>query len=490
MDWQLNCVKTCYGVDLSAGRVVVVKSTLQHRNLESTVEWDAAADENSADFKALTGRLQREMDEGQCLVAGVMPVHELFTRWLQTPLSSTDKARKVLPSLLDIQLPFPLENCAYFFPQFRRSGNMVDALAVAARREDVQRRISTYRQAGLDPALLDHEGLALWTQSLRELPLERDAFRVVAYLGTDRCSLALGRSHGEGEFLSAHSLRLGTRDFAMPDKAPASLPESDSVKHFALRIQHILRAQFIEGPPPSMQWIWTGPGSTQPELLAGLQQAIGETFNATFLVHKQPSGFLARALSARVLENNPLLCDFRSGPTAHPAMTRLQLRQNMRVALNFLIAGLVLVGLNIGWRFWLNHRKETITASIQTLARDLAQNPRIPKGQEVLIVQRALGQREEQIRPFVDAFEPAVSGWLTNFLGHAYQNKMMLDSLSIKRDSITSRGTAEDWNQCELLANLLRTAGWTADINREDAGADERVHFAIKASAPGGGKKP
>ena len=92
---------------------------------------------------------------------------------LRADSASRAKAEKVFPSLLDIQLPFPLEDCLYQFVEFRRtSEGMVSALVCAARREAIQACLDRYQAQGADPMLLDHEGLALWTQSLVEWPVD------------------------------------------------------------------------------------------------------------------------------------------------------------------------------------------------------------------------------------------------------------------------------------------------------------------------------
>ncbi len=61
---------------------------------------------------------------------------------------------------------------------------------------------------------------------------------------------------------------------------------------------------------------------------------------------------------------------------------------------------------------------------------------------------------------------------------------MAIEYLSLKKDAVSIRGAAVEWSQGELLAALLRDRGFTADIQRQDAGADERVHFTIKAQMP------
>jgi hypothetical protein len=105
-------------------------------------------------------------------VAIAMPPRDCVCRWLTTPFASLHKARKVLPTILDIQLPFPLEECVYDFVADRKSDDgHVEALALAARHRAVAGALAQWEAHTVDPAVLDHEGLALWSQSLVEQPV-------------------------------------------------------------------------------------------------------------------------------------------------------------------------------------------------------------------------------------------------------------------------------------------------------------------------------
>jgi Tfp pilus assembly PilM family ATPase len=140
---------------------------------------------------------------------GALPVRESLTRWVEVPFRNAGKAERVLAAALDIQLPFALEDCAYTFLEIRRAvgRDATRALAVAAREADVARRVDEMKARGVDPVVLDHEGLALWSQALRELPAraaDGNRPRIVVYAGTDRSAIVVGL--GE-EYLGAYGLR-------------------------------------------------------------------------------------------------------------------------------------------------------------------------------------------------------------------------------------------------------------------------------------------
>lgn len=465
-------VSTCYGFDLSASRIVVVKSARRRggKGVECSVVCDQPPGAVSPD---ILENIRSETEKGQAVTAACMPSSESFARWLQTPLAAKSKARKVAPSLLDIQLPFPLEDCAYDIVRFRKSGNgTFDALAVAARTQDIAARLDLFQRSVVEPMRLDHEALALWAQALREIPVERNALRVVAFIGAGHSTLVFGRGT---EFLSAHSIRAGAGELEAANSEPA--------RRFALRAQQLLRAQVPEPGTQAVQWIWTGPAVSQTFTKA-LEDVLLPLGEIAFLSTRDPARFLARAVAESVLEGEPLSCNFRLGPLVHPEELRHQSRQKSRIAAAVLAVGLLVCGLNAGWRILLAQQKEAVQKKLTSLAQQMSQMARVPRGQEWLVAERAGREQAPLSAPFLEAFEPSLTTVIASIVGLAHQHNMAIEYLSLKKDAISIRGAAAEWSQGELLAGLLRERGFTADIQRQDAGADERVHFTIKAQAP------
>ena len=472
----------CYGIDLSGQRLVVVKTSRSRKGVEHNVVFNQAGPLDTA----LRAAIQAGAGTGDALTAAAIPIHESFTRWLQSPLASIEKARKVLPSLLDAQLPFPLETCVYDFVQIRRTAaGKVDALAVAAREADVSARLDALRATGVDPVILDHEALALWTQSVAEIPLERNAVRVVACLGADHAAIVIGRCPESGlpEFQSAHSVRMDIESLML---SPAS-PDEAQLKPLAARIQQILKVQLPNDTSPTIQWAWAGPRADREDRLRMLSAAIELPGEPKFMTHSDPSSFLARALATRALEDVALRCNLRSGSLIHPLEVQYRNRAKTRSAVAILVAGILLCGMNLGWRGLIAWKRQDLDDRVTALAHELAQTSRIPRGQEVLTAQRAIEQRAGLTAPFAEAFEPSLTVLLSNILRTAQKNRIALDSLSLRADSVSLRGTAGDWDRCGTLVRLLRDGGFTvAEPQRQDAGSDERVHFSIKGTKPKG----
>ena len=468
-------IRTAYGADLSGGHLVVVRCVQARHKPRCETVFEGAVEPGAA--PAALAKLDTEWTRPDVILAGSVSAQDSFVRWIHTPLNAPAKAIRVLPSLLDVQIPFPLETCEHAVVSLRRAGNgAVDLLAVAARREDLQRRLAAYADAGLDPEVLDQEGLALWTQSLRELPLERDMARIVAYVGAESSTLVLGQGPDQS-FTGAHGVRLGAKQLFDPRNG------EDAARQFALRAQQVARAQ-IPGrlAAGALQWLWAGPGAGDPALLRPLEEAMQTLGPPRFHAHGQPTTFLARSLAFRALGEEPLLCNLRGSRLTH-RKTVLRAQADTHRAIAWLgAASIALCLAGAAWHGVLQGRDRAAQSALTRMAQAATGLSNIPRGQELLVTRRALDEQRELFAPFKAAFEPTLAGLLARILEQCSQVGVSLEAVSLRPDGATLQGAAKDWNHCDMLSGLLQEAGFATEVQREDAGADERVHFSIKAS--------
>ena len=212
-----------------------------------------------------------------CDLACAIPPRASLIRRLDSPFSSPSKTQRVLPSLLDVQMPFSLEECNVAFTHLRKkTDGKMTAVASVARTADLVRFLDDQRAAGLDPVHVDVEGVALWEGSLEELPVPERGSRVaVLKVEPDGTTLVLGH---DGLLVAAH---------ALSDLAP-------------VRARRLLVAAF--GSPSVIDWRLCGSGcrdSACDEMLASLgKEWVGSTF-----IHEEPEAFLARAITRRAAES-------------------------------------------------------------------------------------------------------------------------------------------------------------------------------------------
>jgi phosphoribosylcarboxyaminoimidazole (NCAIR) mutase len=474
-------IKISYGADLADGRLLLVRCVRGRADDACETLYDGPAAERIAESIATAGiSSSAQLSRHDVVLAGVMSAQESFARWIHTPLNAPEKALRVLPSLLDVQIPFPLEICEHTVAAVQRAENRaVDLLAVAARREDVRQRLSEYEKAALDPEILDHEGLALWTQSLREAPLERGAARIVAYVGLDHSTLVVGHGTDQG-FTGAHGVRIGFKQLL--DRQAGD----EAARQFAVRAQQVTRAQ-IPGriSKDSLQWFWTGPGAEEPDAIQSLENVLQNLGPPVFRTHAKAPAFLARALAIRALGGAPLPCNLRGKSTAHPKTASRISALHRRTVQWLSAAGIALCVAGMTWQGILQARDHEIQTELTRTAQSLSGLQQVPKGQELLVTRRALKDQADHYKPFLAFFRPSQADLLARVLQKCTQLGIRIESLSLRPESAAIMGSATDWNHCDAAAAILRKAGYIIEIERQDAGADERVHFSIKARRGG-----
>jgi len=91
-----------------------------------------------------------------------------------------------------------------------------------------------------------------------------------------------------------------------------------------------------------------------------------------------------------------------------------------------------------------------------------------------------LAKQPRHHSPFDQALQPPNGPLLQQILQQCIVAELDMGSCSVSADSVNISGTSPDWDRCTLLDQALQKAGYETKLKREDAGADERVHFTIK----------
>ncbi|MDO9542493.1 MAG: hypothetical protein Q7J98_09240 [Kiritimatiellia bacterium] len=412
---------------------------------------------------------QRETAGEHPPVAGCIGIHESLTLWLDTPFPSKNKALKVLPAMLDVQLPFPLEDCCWCFIQFsRKTTGTISVLAVAARRAAVQQRLNQYQAVGLDPVIIDHEGLALWQQSLHEKPSRSDATRVVVSLEPDHIAIVIGSG---SLFINAHSLQ-------MPVGSSATTALEDTFQ----RMHRLLCAELQARR--TVEWIFCGPLARQPALVNSLHRLLSNEWPGPFIIHKSPETFLPRALSSRALRGGRLRCNLRRQELTHPTILAGRQRRSAHTAILFLLTGILLCAFNLAWQIIGTFHFKDAKREISRLTGELAPGRAITYGREVKEAQEIVQKRLGDFSPVLNIFSQPLSVRLAGIINTGKEARLAYARLEISRDKVTINGTAEDWNYCEHLAGYLRNAGYKVEVERREAEGDNLVHFILRGIVP------
>lgn len=455
--------RVCYGVDLQQQGPVVVRG---ERTRRGRITWSTEAPPD---------RPSKRGSDGPVFV-GAIDARKSFLRWIEAPYTSRRKARKVLPTVLDLQLPFELDQCRYTLPLIRVSrGAATRAMAVGARIADLESALQAYEAAGFDPVVLDHEGLALWTQSLREVPMasgSESGLRVVVWLSPGHTTVCIGRgralhaAHGLTTADPAHIRRLVYAQVEALSQDQPSGPD----RHDKLA---------------SVHWLWAGPGVRDERAWPALRDELVQHWAGRSDTHKQPSLLLARALATRALLPEPLPCNLRSGSIAHPVPVARRDRRTRLAAAAVGLSGLMLSAAAVGTHAAVAAREHRMEADLAALRDRLAGFHVKAKGAHaVRVVEDAVQDRIEKTAFFVEAGRPSLSFLLNDITRLGNRLGLRYTELALTGRSIHVKGTAPDWRNCDPLIQRLRQAGYAAELQRQNVLVDDVIPFTIVSGGP------
>jgi hypothetical protein len=435
----LSRFRLCYAVDLSA-TTVLLRAERGRRGLRlSRVAPDDPA-------------VQSDLARGVPCV-GSMPSRRTFMSWVQTPFPPSARARRVLPTLLDITLPFPIEDCCFAAVQEARdAAGRLRALAVGARHADVKRRLDAYRAAGWDPAALDDAALCAWSQAAAEAPAEApEAFRAVVCMDRPEAFLVLGTG---GELSGAYGLDA--------DEPAASLAR-------------LLRAKVAPGTP--VRWIWLGADAT-PDRIAALTRVLSGEWPGPSTILPRADEAVARALARRALGGEPDAFNYRSGPLTHPALAR-QAGRGLLVMCGFALAGCAaLCCVLAADRVRLSLRERELDHATRRLASELAGYEVTARGahaySNVLHVVTGL-------QPFMDMRSSSASPVLASILRTASGHDLRLALVSAGANEAAVSGDAARAEAIEALAAALRSRQLLVEPGAGKPGPEGRIPFSLTA---------
>ncbi|MDP6526360.1 MAG: hypothetical protein QGI24_08310 [Kiritimatiellia bacterium] len=440
---SLDWARTCYGADLQEDCLVVVRAERTRSGVRCT--------QVSSDDAAFRSDLEKGVP---CI--GCVPAKGSFVRWLEAPFTSAAKTKRVLPTLLDIELPFPLSDCTYaFLDELTDEEGKKEILSVAARVSDMDGRLDGYRRHDCDPMVMDQEGLAIWSQGLTEVPPEGDGVRAHLHLEKDNATLVIGKG---SRLIGIHALTV-----------------ADAASH-AFRL---LRARFDQGT--GIQWIWSGRDAGNDDSVLPIRERLAD-WPGTSVTVDDPDSFLARAICTRALSGATASCNLRSGALMHGGLMARHYRSGIVAAVATLLAGVALCGINLAWRGKATSRETSIDEEFSRLADELAGYHVAAKGQHACdLAEESVKSRQVMLDPFVTAFDTALSRRLLAVMQCGKNNKLRYSELSMTAGNAKISGDSETWSGANVLVTLLENTGSHARLDRQDANNEGRIPFGVVA---------
>lgn len=448
LPWSTECI----GLDVQATPPAAVHAERRRGRVRfTTLDVDTLA-ETAAGASAVP------------VATGLAP-GESIARWVKAPFGSLPKARRILPTLLDVELPFAVEDCVYDFLAVHRDsdGKAVHALAVGARIKQVEAALAQLEAQGITPTTLDLRGLAIWTQSRRECPPAQggtDARAVIALDG-DGCTVVVGVGD---RFMGAHALPGAT--------APS--------------IRRILKTRFPE-EVKEVSWFWTGRGATDAMRVNTLMAGLADEWPGPSTTHAEPETFVARALATRALVPGPLRCDLRKGRLAHPgAAARAGGHASRATALVFAAALLLLAGSGAGLGLARRAERRSVEAFARRRDALLGYSLNVKGARAVEAVRTEVERQQAALTAFDRAFAPSLVPVLEGIMTRADNDGLTYDAISVARTRIHIGGTAARWDAWTPLLDFVREQGYRAQVEPRQILVDDRIPFTVTTGGGNG----
>ncbi len=456
-------LQTAYGVDYSSACCTIVRARKRGRAIHFET-MAAARPVNDPAVKTLVATIAAEQQKGRASLALAAPAQDSVLRCLETPFTSAAKARAVLPSLLDVQLPFPLEQCSscYIVPEQSRSSG-IRATAVALPTERLAELLARQKADGFDADIMDHEAIALWRYAAS---CDASPERLVLYLGDDRTVAVAGSG---GEPCASFSARTAWRmdgDAAARDK-------------LVVRLRQFMAGAFtqLNGKTPVV--LACGPLARHGATL--IPQSLDMAPENCRLM-ENPESALARSVAAAALVIDDWSVNLRTGEHEHPIQQQRRDQSTQRFHAAIRSAAILAIAISLGSVALLEQRHTALQSRVQAAAGELTGAAVIPRGQEQFIAEQFVSGAADRFRPFRQWLEPTAYPLFAAMLTQARESGQKLDTLSVRADAMVIRGSGTDWIDPERLAETARKQGWKVEIERADAGLDERVHYTVRAS--------
>jgi hypothetical protein len=410
------------------------------------------------------------------LIVSFIPCNYSFTRWLHVPFKNWRKVIKVLPSLLDVELPFSIDDTVYSFPAFKHSGRSTQVLAAGALKKDIVAILEKFAEYHLKPDIIDHQGLALWSQSIKELPPEQignSVLRILIYLANNASAIVIGQGN---DFISSHALNQQNPSEIrrIVNSTLSSVPENTTQKvPSATSLHDKLQSRVV--------WVWCGETILDKHKLSALQHVMNTIKEGEHILHDNPKEFLLRGLISRALTSEKNMCDLSLD--AESKLLRRTRILSLCSAGSLLLSGLLLIATGFFIRSVADSKTRQLNADFSQLARELGSAEGTTGADAVLTASRTANSKIEALRPFTEYFKPSMIDEIYQLIHIARTNNLHYESLYVNNSAIEISGTAENWDSPEVLSAHFIRKGIKPTLNRKDALPDEKIPFTISWSS-------
>ncbi len=398
----------------------------------------------------------------------VLPARLAAHRRLAVPAVSRRVAGRILPSRLDVELPFPLERSRYLFTPLRRSDRGWSSFAVAVQEEDVLRACAA---APVDPWILHAEAPIAWEMALRDgLPDTGPA--AVFAAGYGRWMLIAGRD--------------GASELVIAGRAPSDAAPETEWMAMASDVSARVRRGFESWGVHTAKaaYFWAGPAFSDAARARRLQESIAPDA-AKHQVAPEPASWLAAALARGAVEGrgSPNL---RDGALAAEGLVQQRTACARRAHIAAAVAGGVLAVVSVWATRSMDATRAQLRSRVMADAARIVGHRNIIPGRETETAGAHVEGMEAEARPFRDLSVPVRWSVLSRALKEAAQRGIRIESVELARGRHRIEGTALTLAMANQWADLMETLpeGAAGEYRHDPPDGEGRVRFSWEDASP------
>ncbi len=394
--------------------------------------------------------LAKTLTEGIGCTASIMPGSSLFVP-LNTPAIQRTKLEKILPSLLDIQVPLPIADCVYAFIRYEDT-----YAAYAIRKTDVKAQIESLAENGCNPCRLVPVAHATWRLVRSEFPPKKAKEPRALFIAGAQQTVLIS---GHGDVIENQSVF----------KTAASEPTRRLKLAFGGVPQHL---------------VCIVAGAEHQGVVDALQDPEAR-LSASIATAKAPTYFIARALALDGKNGGgDDDANLRKDEFTHPILLRREkkpayyLRTALTLATLAVLAASILLLSNT--KKAEAHSKAVLKNRLNAVAGFQVKS----KGQRALQDARsAMPLRLDEA--ILHSIENRIPRWLSATTTICLQQNIKLQHLSIRADGLTASGVAASANAAHEFIATLASAGINATLTEPPkATEDGTFSFFIIPTKP------
>jgi len=437
----------------------IFEAASQKKAGKPTLLFRGKAAESNPEWPAAKNKIRSSQLAETHIVTASLSAEESYLIPLELPIKNKAKATRILPGLLDLQLPYSIDDTSYCFTEFRHQSGETSSCALGARDVEISKALEALELQGIEVEALDHELFACWQYfTQRE---NNKAPKILVLVEDNHIQLIAGKNQQPS--LSAHIVL----DPANIDQNFRALRRTLKSSIEKLNSEDTSLSVYLDENHPYK---------------AEIQQSL----DRLTVKHTLRSGvlyFISSALAQRALvaqeDSFSLLPASRRPASIDKKIARSSIGAAMAVG----FSGLFLCAISVAWSYVVSAEDQALQHKLITKAQAMSGYDKIYKGKELRMVQQSLSEAVKKQSPFTQLFEASLLEPLSSILQRCKDTDSKLKKVKLSNKHLEINSLSKGLQGAEALKELAIDLGYNASIKNQEESRDGLKVYQIKGSS-------